>query len=44
MEKHKPTNVNLIEPISNLLIKNLTANANECGYTYLHCVYAAKNK
>ena len=44
MEKHKPTNVNLIEPISNLLIKNLTANANESGYTYLHCVYAAKNK
>ena len=41
MEKHKPTNVNLFEPIGNLLIKNLTANANESGYTYLNCVYTA---
>ena len=44
MEKHKPCNVNLIEPISNILIKNLTEDAQESGYTYLHCVYAAKQK
>ena len=44
MEKHKPSNVNLIEPISNILIKNLTEDAQESGYTYLHCVYAAKQK
>ncbi len=34
MEKHKPSNVNLIEPISNILIKNLSQDANKSIKTH----------